>query len=171
MAFLAWVGLYPYRGRREAAVALPAAPPLPAVRYHRIGVAVEFAGADDTVLTQAAALARSHAAPLVLVHVVEGTGASWHGEAADDEESRSDRARMAELVKHLRDAGLQAQGVLGYGEPPTELVRIATEQKMDLLVLGTHGHRFLADLALGQTVAPVLHRLAIPILVVPTEKR
>ena len=37
--------------------------------------------------------------------------------------------------------------------------------------MGTHGHRLLADLALGQTVAPVLHRLAIPILVVPNTAR
>ena len=42
---------------------------------------------------------------------------------------------------------------------------------LDLLVVGTHGHRFFADLALGQTVAPVLHRLAIPILVVPNAAR
>ena len=34
--------------------------------------------------------------------------------------------------------------------------------------MGTHGHRLLADMALGQTVSPVLHRLTIPILVVPT---
>jgi manganese transport protein len=77
---------------------------------------------------------------------------------------------MAGLVEHLRRAGLPAQGLLGYGDPPRELVRIAREQELDLLVLGTHGHRFFADLALGQTVAPVLHRLSIPILVVPTVK-
>ena len=35
----------------------------------------------------------------------------------------------------------------------------------------THGHRFLADLALGQTVTPVLHRLNIPVLVVPNPER
>ncbi len=75
---------------------------------------------------------------------------------------------MSELVKYLQSEGLRAEGVLGYGEPPDELVRIARERKLDFLVLGTHGHRFFADLALGQTVSPVLHRLQIPILVVPT---
>jgi len=75
------------------------------------------------------------------------------------------------LVGHLRAAGLSAEGVLGYGSPPEELVRLASDQRLDLLVLGTHGHRFLADLALGQTVAPVLHRLPIPVLVVPPGQR
>jgi manganese transport protein len=176
--FLAWVGLYPSRMRRArpaegpgGLAPLPPAPTLPAVRYRRIGVAVELEGGDEGVLAQAAALARLHGAPLVLIHVVEGPAAAVHGPAADDRESRSDRAGIAELVAHLRGAGLDADGVLGYGDPPPELVRIARERDLDLLVLGTHGHRFLADLALGQTVAPVLHRLAIPILVVPTAAR
>ena len=33
--------------------------------------------------------------------------------------------------------------------------------------MGTHGHGFFADLALGQTVSPLLHKLPIPVLVVP----
>jgi manganese transport protein len=104
---------------------------------------------------------------VVAIHVVEGTAAAYLGAAADDLESRADRQRMADLVNHLRRAGLPADGTLGYGEPPQELVRIAQEQGLDLLVLGTHGHRFLADMAFGQTVSPVLHRLLIPVLVVP----
>jgi len=166
--FLGWLTFYPRWARREEAVPVPAVPELPGVRYHRIGVAVEFEGGDAPVLVQAAALARSHSAELVVVHVVEGLGAAYYGAGTDDRESRADRARMELLVDHLRGEGLKAEGVLGYGHPPEELVRIAQEQHLDLLVLGTHGHRFFADLALGQTVSPVLHRLSIPVLVVPT---
>ena len=166
-AFLGWVALYPPFARRED-VALPAViPELPAVGYNRIGVAVELEGSDAAVLTQAAALARAHAALLVVIHVVEGTAAAFLGPEADDQESRSDRRRIRELIEHLRQDGLDARGVLGYGNPPDELSRIALKEHLDLLVMGTHGHRFLADLALGQTVSPLLHRLAIPILVVP----
>jgi manganese transport protein len=170
-AFLGWLTLYPFWARRAEAPAAAPAPVLPAVRYGRVGVAVEFEGADDEVLAQAAALARSHHADLVVVHVVEGAGAQTYGSATDDRESRDDRQRMAGLLEHLRGEGLHAQGVLGYGVPAEQLTRIAKEQDFDLLVLGTHGHRFLADMALGQTVSPVLHRLSIPILVVPTRPR
>jgi manganese transport protein len=168
VGFLGWLMVYPRLVRRAEAEAPEAAPVLGGVRYGRIGVAVEFAGADDGVLAQAAALARSHRAELVVLHVVEGTGAALLGPAAADQESRKDRTRMADLVEHLRRAGLTAEGALGYGRPVEELVRIARERRLDLLVMGTHGHRFLADLALGQTVSPVLHRLTIPVLVVPT---
>jgi manganese transport protein len=78
---------------------------------------------------------------------------------------------MARLVAYLRDAGLEAEGALGYGTPPAELMRLAAEKGLDLLVVGTHGHRLLADLALGETVSPLLHRSAIPVLVVPAPGR
>ena len=90
---------------------------------------------------------------------------------ADDAESRSDRVRIAELAFHLRRGGLSARGELGYGEPAKELLRLAREEGLDLLVVGTHGHRLLSDLALGQTVSPLLHRIPIPILVVPSPAR
>src|SRR5262249_35268021 len=112
--------------------------------------------------------ARTHQAPLVLIHVVEGLGAAYYGESTADQESRADRVAMTDLVAHLHRQGLSAEGVLGYGSPPDELVRITREQRLELLVLGAHGHRCCADLALGQTVSPVLHRLTIPVLVVPT---
>jgi manganese transport protein len=166
-SFLAWITAYPYWHARAEEPLSPAAPRLPGVTYRRLGVAVEFEGADDAVLAQAAAVARSHGATLTVIHVVEGIGAAFHGPETDDAESREDRRQMAQLVNYLRSKELEAEGVLGYGSPVEELVRIATERRLDLLVLGTHGHRFLADLALGQTVSPLLHRLSIPVLVVP----
>jgi manganese transport protein len=171
LAFLGWVAVCPWAYRPEEKAVPVATPELGAVRYRRIGVAVEFTPADQAVLTQAAALARFHSAPLVLVHVVEGPVADYYGAATDDQESRKDRLHMAALVEHLRRDGLVVEGQLGYGEPATELVRIALESHFDVLVLGTHGHRLLGDLALGQTVSPVVHRLSIPILVVPSGDR
>jgi len=168
MGFLAWVTIYPFWSPREEKFERPASvPELPAIAYQRIGVAVELEGTDDAVLVQAAALARAHHADLVVIHVVEGAPAAILGADAADQEARDDRRLMTELTEHLRADGLNAVGVLGFGEPAEELVRIVKEQRLDLLVVGSHGHRFLADLALGRTVSPVLHRLTIPVLVVP----
>src|SRR5262249_12886121 len=146
-------------------------PALPPVRFGRIGVAVEFAPADAPVLAQAAALARQHGAATVLLHVVEGLGAEFYGAETDDRESRQGREALGRLRDCLARGGRGEEGALGYGTPSSELVRLAREQRLDLLVLGTHGHRFLADLALGETVSPVLHRLDIPVLVVPPASR
>jgi manganese transport protein len=166
--FLVWIALYPRFHSRAIAPPTLIRPKLAQVRYQRIGVAVEFSSGDNAVLAQAAETARLHGAPLLLIHVVEGPGADYYGSATDDQESRADRHRLGELVEYLQLQDLKAEGMLGYGEPAAELVRIARERQLDFLILGTHGHRFFADLALGQTVSPVLHRLQIPILVVPT---
>jgi manganese transport protein len=166
--FLVWVALYPRFHPRAVSPPSLIRPQLLEIRYRRIGVAVEFGKYDSAVLAQAVAVARVHRAPLLLIHVVEGPGADYYGPATDDQESRADRQRIGELVEHLQKQGLEAEGELGYGEPAAELVRIARARQLDFLVLGTHGHRLFADLALGHTVSPVLHRLQIPILVVPS---
>ena len=130
--FLLWVMFHPRSRFREAEPAPVPVPELPSLRYHRIGVAVEFGKRDNAVLAQAAAVARAHEAPLLLIHVVEGPGADYYGPATDDQESRTDRQRIGELVKYLQAEGLQAEGVLGYGEPAAELVRIARKRKLRL---------------------------------------
>jgi manganese transport protein len=167
--FLGWVFAYPYLKREDSLVgpAPPAMPELASVHYRRIGVGVELSEGDARVLEHAAALARIHRAPLVLIHVVEGPGAALYGPETADRESEQDRQDIARLSGHLRETGLECDGVLGYGNPPAELIRLAHEKQLDLLVLGAHGHRFMADLILGATVSPVLHRLPIPVLVVP----
>ena len=122
--FLGWVTVYPYLKRREGEELAPLPMPgLEAVRYTRIGVAVEFTDGDPRVLAHAAALARAHDAPLVLIHVVEGPIAELYGAETADRESQQDRLNMASLVEHLRHENLVADGVLGYGTPPAELVR------------------------------------------------
>jgi manganese transport protein len=168
LGFLIWVTAYPLR--RPVPEDKPAPPPrLTPVTYGRIGVAIEFGKHDPAILARAAALVREQPdAELVVLHIVEGVGADYYGVETAGIESQADRSRMEELVEHLRRQGLRVSGALGFGTPAEELIRLVTEQRLDLLVVGTHGHRFLADLALGATVAPVLHRLTIPVLVVPT---
>src|SRR5436305_10525643 len=158
LGFLGWVLVHPWRARREEAAPVAVAAQLPGVRYQRIGVGVELEGGDDAVLAQAAALARAHGAELVAIHVVEGPAAAVYGSAAADLESRRDRERIAELTDHLTREGLAVRGVLGYGTPTDQLVHVAKNEGIDLLVLASHGHRLLADLAFGNTGAPPLHR-------------
>lgn len=142
-----------------------------AASYGRIGVAIEASKNDRAMVKQAVAIAKAHRARLVLIHVVEGAGGQWYGEMTDDAESRGDEAYMSRLVSQLRkrlvDAGVpEVKGVLGYGSVVGEIVRIAKDEKLDLLILGGHGHRGITDVIHGQTIPGVRHGLDIPILAV-----
>jgi len=140
-------------------------------RLRRIGVALEAKPTDAAMLAEAIAVARTHQADLVLMHVVEGAGSQWHGEQTGDRESRQDETYLGELAERLRQelAGQEVphvEAALGYGNVAPELISLCRAQRVDFLVLGSHGHRGLRDWLYGQTIPGVRHGLPIPILAV-----
>jgi len=175
MALLVWMVL-----RREKAV--PQAPSVSAdevvaaattlhKRFKRIGVALDAKPTDSFMLAEAVALARMYGAELVLMHVVDGAGGQWYGAQTGVQESREDEAYLHGLAQRLRDE-LKDQGipaidtVLGYGDPSREIVSLTREKKIDLMVMGGHGHRGLLDWLHGETITGVRHGLHVPILTV-----
>lgn len=140
-------------------------------QFGRIGVALEAAPADAAMLAEAVALTKVHRAELVLMHVVEGVGGQWYGEQTDDQESRDDELYLRTLADRLTPEVTAAGGrgvrpILGYGDVARELVRLANIEKVDMMVVGGHGHRGLADLLRGETIGGVRHGLSVPILAV-----
>ena len=134
--------------------------------FTNIGVALDLSKMDSKVLSQAKALAQQNGARLVLMHVVEGVGGQLFGKNAYDDEARDDLKHVENHAEQLRTIGLEVQAVLGFGRIPKEIVRIAHEQKIDLLVMGGHGHRGIKDIIFGTSISRVRHELKIPLLVV-----
>jgi manganese transport protein len=135
-------------------------------RYGVIGAAIDYAAPTDKVLAHAQSLAAQHGSRLYLFHVVEGPLGQVYGQEAQDEEAREDRVYIESIAEQLRASGLDVVPVLGYGRVTVELVRLAKENNVELLVMGGHGHQFLADFLFGTTVSRVRHDLGIPVLVV-----
>ena len=134
--------------------------------YKRVGVAVAHEERDRQVLSHALSLARQHNAEMCLFHVVEGAGGLLYGPDAYDEEARQDEQYLTQLGTSLGHRGVDVEVFLGFGAVAGELIRLAEEQHVDILVMGGHGHRGLADLVFGTTVSPVRHRLTIPVVIV-----
>ncbi len=61
--------------------------------------------------------------------------------------------------------------VRAQGDPATELIKTAAAVGADLLVMSTHGHRFLNDLLRGTTVDRVRHEVGIPVLLLRVPRR
>jgi manganese transport protein len=129
-------------------------------------VALALTEQDIKVLSHALPLAKQHNADLFLFHVVESAGGSVYGEYTLDTEAREDEESLAKLAVALGHRGVEVETFLGYGNVPDELIRLSTENVIDVLIMGGHGHRGLSDLVFGSTVAPVRHRLNIPIMVI-----
>ena len=139
--------------------------------YRRIAVAVELADADDNVLYF---LRRAQFAPeaeLVFVHVAESAASRWLGEQSHDSESREDLEALEALAREFIERGIRSTVRLGHGEPAPEIGRIVREERADLLITGSHGHRGLSDAVFGATVSSVRHLVPCPILTVPPRGR
>jgi len=134
--------------------------------YKRVGVALSLTDQDIKVLSHALPLAKHHNADLFLFHVVESVGGAVYGQYTLDTEAREDEESLGKLAVALGHRGVEVETFLGYGSVPDELIRLATENVIDVLIMGGHGHRGLSDLVFGSTVAPVRHRLNIPIMVI-----
>ncbi len=139
--------------------------------YRRIAVAVELAEADENILVF---LRRAHLTPdaeLVFVHVAESAASRWLGEESLDAESREDRVALEGLAREFIERGTRASVRLGHGDATREIARIVREEKADLLVTGSHGHKGLSDVVFGATVSGVRHLVSCPILTVPPMRR
>ena len=134
--------------------------------YRRILVAVENSGADRTIIDHVSQLARVTGAELLLVHVADGWAARNFDQLKlrESEEMKADRDYLEHLRADLVGRGLTVETRLAMGDPATELIRAATDQRVDLIAMSTHGHRFLSDILHGSTADRVRHLVKIPVL-------
>jgi len=134
--------------------------------YKRILVAVENSAADRTILTHVSELAKLTGAELLLVHVADGWVARNFDQLKlrESEEMKSDRAYLEAIRGDLAARGFTVETKLAMGDPATELIKTAEEQRVDLIAMSTHGHRFFSDIIRGATADKVRHLVKVPVL-------
>jgi len=176
LGLLGYVAVQPLLARRRGVAVTPALDVHhpralgvlePSQLPKRVAAAVDFSTADAAVLAHAAGLVRPRGGEVVLLHVVESSGARLMGQEIDDRETRSDEERLAGYVEELRALGIEASWDLGFGDAPQALADLVGTHRPELLVVGSHGHRAVADLVLGTSIEKLRHRVRVPVLVVP----
>lgn len=135
-------------------------------KVRHIAAALGHDHSDPPIISRALALAKGEGAMLTLIHVVDTAVAQVYDTNIYDAHTRDDESYLMEIAQELRGTGIAVEIALAYGQPSAELVRFAVSHQVDMLVMGSHGHRLLGDLLWGETVEPVRHKVKIPILVV-----
>jgi manganese transport protein len=133
--------------------------------FVNIAVALDFNSNDEKLIAFALAQGKQES-NYVLLHVVESVSAKLLGESTADLESKKDEEQLMAYAEQLRERGYNSVAKLGYQYRVAEIVRIVKEEKVDLLVMGAHGHKGIKDLVYGETINQVRHGLKIPVLVV-----
>ncbi len=137
---------------------------LPALRYKRIAVSIDFSNVDALALSSALVQGGKQAHYL-LIHIVESPGALVYGRHIQDKETATDKQVLNKYTNELRAEGYNVDAEIGYGNPKKEITRIVKKNCSDLLVMSAHGHGFIKDLIFGSTVNAVRHRLNIAVLI------
>ena len=74
---------------------------------------------------------------------------------------------MRTLLKDLEAESVDCEYILRDGKPHDIIVKIANEQEVDLIVMGTNGKDSLTDLFVGTTAQKVVESATCPVLVMP----
>jgi len=136
--------------------------------YKKVLFATDFDETGVTAARKAKKIADENHAELVLVHVVEPIPAyAYPGFAGFAEVEVSIREQAEKELGRLADElGVDAaHQFLEFGSTKNEVLRVAHEQKIDLIVTGSHGKHGLA-LLLGSTANSILHSAECDVLIV-----
>lgn len=140
--------------------------------YTHILVPLDWSRADSAALEHASRLARHTGARLSLAHVADGFAARYQAvlNLADSAEIHGDRENLLKARDALAAQGFSVEAYLAGGEPGKILAGLAEELGCDLILMGMHGHRGIADVFLGSVGDAVRHAAKVPVLMVPAKK-
>jgi manganese transport protein len=133
--------------------------------YKRIAVALDFSQNDQKLLSHALGQGHSDTA-YILIHIVESVPARILENESDDMETEKDKEHLVFYTQQLKERGIEAEALMGFGDRAKEIVRLVRKAGADMLVIGAHGHTGIKDIIYGETINTVRHELKIPVLVV-----
>lgn len=137
--------------------------------FNKMLVAIDLTEEAPQVLDKAKAMSEAHNAELLLVHVVEPVGYAYGGDIPMDLtelQDQLDKAAHEQLETYGSQYGVdKSRQVVAVGRPESEIHRIAKEENVDLVIVGSHGRKGF-QLLLGSTANGVLHGTECDVLAV-----
>lgn len=139
--------------------------------YQHILMAVDLSSGSQQVALKAQELAAMNQAKLSILHVTElmpVININYDDPLPLNDDLNQLLVSNAEksLANFISESKLNMQQVfLEQGDPRSEIIRIAEENQVDLIVIGSHGRHGLA-LLLGSTANSVLHHAKCDVLAV-----
>ena len=132
--------------------------------YPIILMTLDRSSADRGIIEHIKKLAKAMNSKVVLFHVATGVPAQMHGPDATGREITDANAYLAKIHAEFESLQIPVEQVLAFGDPVTQIIQWTQGNPCDLIAMGTHGHRMIADLLLGATASRVQHSVLVPVL-------
>jgi nucleotide-binding universal stress UspA family protein len=145
----------------------------------KILVPTDFSKSAQMAVDVAADIAKKANAELIVLHVVEDVGGeSFNVEAQIEMSPRWEdkifmmkllertKKQLAKVTDDLRASGVKVKQELRLGTPFHGMRTITTEQKVDLVVMGTAGQSKLEEMIIGSNTEKVVRHAQCPVLTI-----
>ncbi len=142
---------------------------------------IDFSDVTDRVIDTAEQMARAFGAKLWLIHCVKEHPVFAPMEEVplvlpDTDMAMSERhpeqyQELVTLTSALKAKGIDAEALFVVGIPADEILFVADQYQIDLILMGSHGHGALYEMVMGSVAQAVLHQTNRLTLIVPSEIR
>lgn len=139
--------------------------------YRKILLALEHTESDKVLLEYIPPLASIAKSELLLLHVAEGVPQNVRRLLlVPSKEMRDDWDYLERTASHLRTYDLRVNNWLALGSPPGQIIKVADQERCDLIAMVSHGHRIFGNILDGSNIDAVRHGSRVPVLVIPSMK-
>lgn len=138
----------------------------------RILLATDFSDTSAQAVEYAVLMAKTFGASLHVLHVLEPEivtmmdGQTYLLPNYFEEIERQSAERLERVITGDDRNRLAVTLVMRKGTPFLEIIHYARDQKMDLIILGTHGRGALAHVLMGNVAEKVVRKAPCPVLTV-----
>ena len=142
----------------------------------RILVPIDFSDFSIDALKYGVSVARHFGAKILLLHVIsqellnEVKAVQYFSGIIDSPEKflarkkRDINERIEKILKGETDQTLFEEPLIEVGIPTEEIIRVAKERKVDLVVIATRGRSGLSHILMGSVAEKVVRRSPCPVL-------
>ncbi len=143
---------------------------VPSISVQRILLATDFSTASEKAALYARALAQRFSSLVELAHVFDPSRVATYEDAVlglpVGERRQSSRDRLEQLRNQFVSSVETRTVSLEGHQPISELLRVAKEQQIDLIVAGTASKQGVERLLLGSTAEQLIRNATCPVLTV-----
>ena len=144
---------------------------LPPFQLKKILVPLDFSACSFKALQYAVPFARQSGASLILLNVVQivyptGEFGPLEPPLPETELATASQQQLDALIQTHIGSQVPTTTQVRTGQPAEEIVRAASEEEVDLIIISTHGHTGLKHVLLGSVAEHVVRRAPCPVLTV-----
>jgi nucleotide-binding universal stress UspA family protein len=143
------------------------------IQLRKILLPTDFSAPSRNAARYAASFAEEYRARIYLLHVMEGPTPPMASEEVGpgdgglrEEIERGVTEEMKGALPENSGKGLEVIHLTRHGRPHEEIIGVAREMDVDLIVMGTHGRSGLSHILLGSTAERVVRNAPCPVLTV-----